>query len=307
MLRIISVLLLILPASLLAQGEGGFAAPFLRMGLGARGISMGGAHTAVADDGFAAYYNPAGLPFLTERHFVTTYSFLSLDRQLHFISYSQNLKPTAGLSIYWLGAGTDNIDGRDLSGNHTYDFSENMNAFGISFSNKFHDKFAVGLTMKIVTQSLDLIEDRLSANDLAFDFGIMAIPFDALKLGVTLKDYKGGLTWDTQSIFEFGTKSTDEFPYSLLLGASYSFDNELLIASSFEFNQWQEERIHFGVEYQRNELYSVRIGADDADISFGGGLYYLVSEGIYTNIDYAFQPDFVGEGGTHLFSWEFIF
>ena len=124
---------------------------------------------------------------------------------------------------------------------------------------------------------------------------------------MTLKDYNGGLNWDTQSIFDFGTKSTDEIPYNLHLGGSYSLDNWLLIASSFEFNQLQEERFHFGVEYQRNELYSVRVGTDDAAVSFGGGLYYFVSEGVYTNIDYAFQPEFAGEGGTHLFSWEFIF
>ena len=74
------------PLTLTAQGEGGFAAPFLRMGLGARAISMGGAFTAVADDGFASYYNPAGLPYLTKRHFTSTYSFLSLDRQFHYIS-----------------------------------------------------------------------------------------------------------------------------------------------------------------------------------------------------------------------------
>ena len=307
MSRAFSLFLLLLPAALFAQGEGGFAAPFLRMGLGARGISMGGALTAIADDGFASYYNPAGLSFLNARHFVTTYSFLTLDRQFHFISYSQNLKPTAGLSLFWLGAGTDNIDGRDLSGNHTFDFSESMNAFGISFSNKFHDRLAVGLTMKIITHSLDLIDDKLDANDLSFDFGIMAIPIDRLRLGVALKDFKGGLKWDTQSIFEFGTKSIDTFPYSVHLGGSYSLDNGLLIASSFEFNQEQEERAHFGVEYQRNELYSVRVGTNDTAVSFGGGLYYLVSEAVYTNIDYAFQPEFAGEGGTHLFSWEFIF
>ncbi len=307
MRKSVILIIFLIPALLPAQGEGGFALPFLRMGLGARGTAMGGAHTAVADDGFAAYYNPAGLTFLTERHFVTTYSFLTLDRQFHFISYSQSLKPTAGLSIYWLGAGTDNIDGRDLSGNHTFDLSESMNAFGISFSNKFHEKFALGLTMKILRQSLDLADENLGVNDLAFDFAVMAIPFENLKLGLMLKDYKGGLTWNTQKLFEFGTTSTDTLPYTVHLGSSYSFDNGLLIASSFEFNQWQQERFHFGVEYQRNELYSVRVGTDDSDISFGGGLYYYVSDGIYTNIDYAFKPDIAGEGGAHLFSWEFIF
>ena len=213
--------LLILPAAAAAQGEGGLAGPFLRMGLGARAIAMGGAQTAIADDGYAAFYNPGGLPFLNKRHFSTTYSLLSLDRRIQYISYSQRLEPLAGLSLFWLRAGTDNIDGRDLSGNHTFDLSESMNVFGLSFANRFHDKVSVGLTIKVIKQSLDLVSNELSADDLLFDIGIMLIPLKDLKIGVQFKDLNGGLSWDTQDIFSRGTISVDSIPYIINVGASY--------------------------------------------------------------------------------------
>lgn len=301
------LLILSTPLTVTAQGEGGFAAPFLRMGLGARAISMGGAFTAVADDGFASYYNPAGLPYLTKKHFTTTYSFLSLDRRFHYISYSQSLKPTAGLSLYWLAAGTDNIDGRDLSGNHTSELSDASNAFGISFANRFHESIAIGITLKIITQNLDLADENLSSNDLAFDAGLMFIPVENLKLAVVIKDLNGSFSWSTQDLFSLGSVSIDAIPYTLNVGASYLFDNRLTLSTAALFNQSQQERMRFGIEYRRDELYSLRAGSDDGTFSFGGGVRYQVSGGVYTNIDYAFQPEVAGEGGTHLFSWEFTF
>jgi len=36
-------------------GRGGYAGAFLRMGLGARGMGMGGGSVALADDGFVTY------------------------------------------------------------------------------------------------------------------------------------------------------------------------------------------------------------------------------------------------------------
>jgi hypothetical protein len=37
------------------------AAPFLGIGMGARAVAMGGAYTAISDDIYALYWNPAGV------------------------------------------------------------------------------------------------------------------------------------------------------------------------------------------------------------------------------------------------------
>jgi len=43
------------------QRAGTAAVTFLKIGVGARGASMGGAYTAMATDASATYWNPAGL------------------------------------------------------------------------------------------------------------------------------------------------------------------------------------------------------------------------------------------------------
>ena len=48
----------------LASGKGTSAGAFLRLAPGARGAAMGEAMSGVADDAYAAWYNPAGLGFL---------------------------------------------------------------------------------------------------------------------------------------------------------------------------------------------------------------------------------------------------
>src|SRR6185295_19386651 len=47
-----------------------YAGEFLRIGVGARALGMGSAFVGLADDGTAAYWNPAGIATL-ERHEIT--------------------------------------------------------------------------------------------------------------------------------------------------------------------------------------------------------------------------------------------
>ena len=44
-----------------ANRTGGDAYPFLKIGVGAKAMGMGGAFVSLADDGTAPYWNPAGL------------------------------------------------------------------------------------------------------------------------------------------------------------------------------------------------------------------------------------------------------
>lgn len=63
---------------------GSTSAAFLKIGAGARAVSMGGAFTAVADDPYAVFWNPAGLAVLNDRHASFTHNeyFQSLGQEL---------------------------------------------------------------------------------------------------------------------------------------------------------------------------------------------------------------------------------
>ena len=62
---------------------------FSRMGFGARGMGMGNAMSAVITGDMVAYYNPALSVFQEKNSFQTSYSFLSLDRNLNFLSFTK--------------------------------------------------------------------------------------------------------------------------------------------------------------------------------------------------------------------------
>ena len=63
LLRVVTcfmVTVLVNPGRVYAQ-SGGDSGSFLRLGIGIRALSMGGAFTSLADDAAAVYWNPAGM------------------------------------------------------------------------------------------------------------------------------------------------------------------------------------------------------------------------------------------------------
>jgi len=58
---------------------GGLAGSAMRMGFGARGMTMGNSAGAMTNDDGLSYYNPAAVPFQTERTAYVSTGFLPLD------------------------------------------------------------------------------------------------------------------------------------------------------------------------------------------------------------------------------------
>ncbi len=70
---IVLVSLLIVINNVEAKGPGKIGATFLKLGVGAKPVAMGGAFCAVADESSAIYWNPAGLAFLKDRELSFTH------------------------------------------------------------------------------------------------------------------------------------------------------------------------------------------------------------------------------------------
>ena len=282
----------------------GYAGAFLRMGLGARSLAMGNAGVADSENGFAAYYNPAGLSYLNDRHLSTTYYFLSLDRQLHYVGLAFPLKPHAGLSVGWLHAGVTDIQGRTYTGvpDEVYDTGEEV--IYLSFSNAFHRRIAVGLNFKILSHNML----GLTGSGLGFDVGVLIKPFDHIRLGILLKDIGASYTWNTQDLFgDQGGNYTDTFPQILKVGIAYQSSNSFTFIGDFEISDRNDYRAHFGGEYLINDILFLRMGIDNTNPTFGAGLAYGFIKKVQTQIDYSAMIGLVGEGATHVFSWEFKF
>ena len=73
-----------------------YTADFLTLGVGARALAMGGAGTALSDNAYASYWNPAGLGQLTRYEVSFMHSTLNGEDAYDFVSYIHPLKNRGG-------------------------------------------------------------------------------------------------------------------------------------------------------------------------------------------------------------------
>ncbi|MFH1218883.1 MAG: PorV/PorQ family protein [Candidatus Eisenbacteria bacterium] len=187
------------------------AAPFLRMGVGARALGMGGAFTAIADDATAAYWNPAGLVKIENIEATFMYAAnMAVDRQINYFAYAQWLG-VGGLGVSWLNAGMGDMPRRDGSGGFqgTDEYADNaiMFSYGMEVGS-----LMLGGTAKVLHQNvmnitetgfgLDLggmfnVNDNVSAGlmirDIGSQYGDVNVPFD-WRFGSAVKALDGALT-----------------------------------------------------------------------------------------------------------------
>jgi len=215
LLLILPLLIVFSSVSLQAKDRGGYAGSFIRLGLGARARAMGGAFTAITGSGYNAYYNPAGLPDLSSREFILSYRDLSLDREFYYTGIAVKVPPTAGVALGWLHAGIDNIDGRDSDGNHTQTFSDSQNGFMFAFGVQVLDNLNLGIGGTILRE--DLVD--ISATGFGLNLGIIYKPLPFLTTGASIRDMNAQYTWNSGSLFDFGSTTTNDFPTVYTAGA----------------------------------------------------------------------------------------
>jgi hypothetical protein len=212
---------------------GGLAGAPMRMGFGARGIAMGNSMTALVNGDIQAYYNPAATPFEAVPTALASYGVLSLDRRLNYVSYTQSVKPNAGISLALINAGVGNIDGRDRDGIHTNTYSTSENAFMLSFGLKPSSRFAIGITAKILYFKL---YEGVKSTTAAVDFGAIYLLSQEIALGAVVQDINAKYKWDTTPLYGvLGNSSVDRFPLRKRIGASWTPESySFVLSSEFE-------------------------------------------------------------------------
>lgn len=296
-------------------GRGGYAGAFIRMGLGARGMAMGGGSAALIDDGYAGYYNPAGIALLSGHRFTTTLNSMALDRHLFYVGYSQSMGGRgrlmkAGFSAGWLCTGVDQIDARDFNGNSTGTLSNWENCFFFSFALNISPLFSLGFTSKLVSNRFPAITDKkesISADGLGFDFGIIVKPLRNVVLGLSVRDLGAKYTWNTQKLWERGTETVNTFPRVLSGGIVLEkLFGCVTFLCDLKKVEYQPLVYTAGTEMELYKRFFLRAGLRDKKLTFGGGCQFKVF-GKITQYDYAFVPDPVAPRGNHVFTWSFIF
>jgi len=285
----------------------GTAGTFARMGFGARGLGMGNAMTGVVSGEINSHYNPAVTPFAERRFASAAFGILSFDRSLNFLSYTQNVKPTAGIAFGIINSGVSDIDGRDSDGAHTSTYSTSENQAFLTFANKFHENFAIGITIKLYHNRL--FED-LSVTTIAFDFGALLRISERLSVGAAVQDLRARYAWDTSSLYgQSGNTTTDKFPVLWRVGAAYRLPNNYgLISADFESSNKGTNALRLGAELNLTQNVSLRGGIDRIDpdqpsenMKPALGFSLEREVGQYTpSLDYTYVFESFAPGGIHM-------
>lgn len=252
---------------------GGFPGAFTRMGFGARGISMGNAMTAVTYGDITGYYNPSVSSFQDDHLINLSYSFLSLDRTLNFVSYTKNFKiPNqpeggAGVTFSWINEGVSNIDGRDADGFPIGNYSVSENQFSFSPAIRVSEKVSLGIAFKFYYSRLF---ESVTSTSLGFDVGALYKVNDRINIGIAAKDLNSKYKWNTATLYgsENGTTTTDKFPVLYNLGVSYLLPKNFGVVSiEYETSNKKSNVFKMGGEVNLIKDFSFRAGVDRFDLS----------------------------------------
>ena len=149
---------------------------------GARATALGGAFTALADDGNALYWNPAGLPRLGHQEFTSTLGNMGgTGTAENYLGYVFPLTDQHAAAFSWKQTGEDDTG---------LEFAENT--FSLGYAYRFGKKLGVGAAYRHLNSNVNLDGATFSEwSGNTFDFGVHYAASDRLSVGASLKDAFG--------------------------------------------------------------------------------------------------------------------
>ncbi|MBU0687194.1 MAG: PorV/PorQ family protein [Candidatus Margulisbacteria bacterium] len=291
-----------------------------RLYYGARPLALGGAFTAISDDGNAIFTNPAGLGLFVHPEFT------GMSRQLFFeetlytaATYAHPTQwGTFGIGIVDISTGGSPATMRDPATDRiVINTSEEATAYDnnvllLSYGKTIWEGLSVGLNYKLYNQSItggQEIRGTAANADLGILYKPTTLPW--LSVGLNYQNLMGGkLKWNST------TGSEDEIGSTIKLGTAfnvlgdaanslYTLDSHKvvlsvdydMIGSSVLSNNTSD--LKFGIEYSPMNLLNIRLGLDsNHGTGFGVG---FERSGIRFDYTY-FQNSAVAGNNPHYFS-----
>lgn len=304
------------------------SAQFLKLGVGARALSLGGSFVARSNDLAAMYWNPAGLASLQGSSVQLAYTRYVADINYQFAAFGTNLGDmgTIAASIIYLDSGDMEVRTvRDPEGTGEK-FKVQDFALQLSYGRHLTDRFAIGGSMKFVQERIW----HSSASTIAFDVGtFFTTPYDRLHLAASFSNFGPKMQMsgrdilfsqdpapDQQGNVEIVNSEylMDEHPLPLLFRIGVAWDavrtgnHQVIFSTDAAHPNDNYEYVNVGMEYSFRELVSFRAGyknlfeeQSEQGLTFGGGINLRLDRALRARFDYAYA-DFGRLEGTHWFT-----
>lgn len=206
------------PALALSSKAGTSGAQFLKLGAGARAAGMGHAYAAAADDVHAAYYNPGALTRLAKPEVSAAHTQYFQGTKYEYAAWALPFDRKETWSSHALGLSLYSFKVEDIE-RRTQDtdlaaglFSAADFAYQVTYSYRKTEHFGLGVSAKVVRETLDTVKQSAFAFDLGahrrFENGRLPFPVD---LAVVARNLGTKLNY---------AQGSDPLPTALVLGAA---------------------------------------------------------------------------------------
>jgi TolB-like protein len=291
---------------------------FADIPLGARAMGMGGAHGALADDAYAALYNPAGLAQIDDLVLTAEYADLfegGLARQAYFGALFRAAGIHHSISFQNVGIGFKPLPGSLDEGTFLY-------AAGYPLRDDL--TIGGGIRYMNVSSTFALVD----GSGFGFDAGVLWRPWRPWSFGASIRNFASRVS--------FGTGTDESIPQVWRLGAAYRHGLRWRAAMDLVGERGAAvKELRGGGEYwilhpalgrfdleDRGGIFGGRAGASAADLAFAlraGFRHEFVGRnktaptvGLSVGLgglllDYAYEADNAGPGETNRFSLTYAF
>ncbi len=311
------------------------AAQFLKIGVGARALALGGTFAGIADDANALYWNPAGIVHVKDINWTGTHTNWIADVTHQFTGLVVPIGNSSSLGFSATFITMDEVEitteAEPRGTGYFWDASDI--SVGLSYARWMTDRIAVGVTAKYVSQKIW----NESASTFAIDVGTyLNTGYKGIVIGMCFANFGGNLQLAGRDLireYDYSPNNslntgvdtrlhTQPWPLPVnfrvgiameIMGAGdmlvSSDDNRFTLAVDGNHPNDDSEKLNFGVEYSWKEILFTRIGYglgyDLAQFSYGAGLKFNVNNANFS-FDYALAP-FQEIGNIHYFTIGLIF
>lgn len=287
--------------------------------VGARDIAMGGANIALTSGVDAIFWNPAGLPRMSNvavAQFSTMQIFNDIGVNYLAVAYNDEDFGAIGFSIKSLSFGDIPwTTTEDMDGEAGRTFNPTFVTMGLTYSRPLTENVYLGLTAKLITESVP----RAEASAFAFDIGLQYDQLggiEGISFGVAIKNigtnmrYEGSGLGDTyvndlgQEYYIKTEAASNQLPTAFDFGIAYSSeiaeDQKLTVPLLFQSNNFENDVVRVGLEYSFQNMlfaragYNHSLGTETEDqlhtFAVGAGINYPLGD-VDLIFDYSYRSE----------------